>query len=266
MRPNPVKPLRRSVGEWCLLAVLASAAFGLRAITARESLWIDELHTAWCVEGPLRDVAERARAGNQPPLYFWLLWFLTRVLGISEFSLRLPSLVAGSLSCVVGAVLVRRATGAMTLGLLTGFLILIDPQAIDFAREARPYACVQFLGLLQVICFLRLRTRPGLWSVVWISLSWAMFYCHYTSALLLLGEMVYLVLLWFQQPAREWRSLAIWAGIFAVCLLGMLVAWQPLMEIAVRGRTGNALFLRRPGRIFCDYSGDNCMSFCRCSV
>ncbi len=246
MRPNPVKPLGRSAAEWCLLAVLASAAFGLRAITVRESLWIDELHTAWCVEGPLRDVADRARAGNQPPLYFWLLWFLTRVLGISEFSLRFPSLVAGSLSCVVGAVLVRRATGAMTLGLLTGFLILIDPQAIDFAREARPYACVQFLGLLQVICFLCLRARPGVWSLAWISMSWAMFYCHYTSALLLLGEVVYLVLLWFQQPAREGRSLAVWAGLFAVCLLGMLVAWQPLMEIAARRQNWERFIPRAP--------------------
>jgi hypothetical protein len=122
----------------------------------------------------------------------------------------------------------------MHLGLLTGLLVLGDPQAIDFAREARPYACVQLIGLLQVVCFLRLQQNQGPIFVGWVGLTWVMFYCHYTSALLLLGELAYVILVWLGRPTRQWRDLAVWLLGFALCFLGILAAWQPLAAIAAR--------------------------------
>ena len=47
--------------------------------------------------GPLDEVARRAAAGNQSPVFFGLEWLLLGVLGEGEIALRLPSLMAGSL-------------------------------------------------------------------------------------------------------------------------------------------------------------------------
>ncbi len=228
-------PRRAADVWWFLLSIIAGLALLLRAVTVRESLWVDELHTAWCVEGPFGDVASRARAGNQPPMYFWMLWFVTRVLGYSEISLRLPSLLAGIASLVLCAIAVRRWTGSGWLGLLTGLCVAGDPQAIDFAREARPYAFVQSLSLVHVGLLLRLQ-RDRRWPIrlAWIGLAWTMFYCHYTTAVLLLGEMAYLVVSGLRRPRPERRVVIDWVLDFALCGVGMLAAWLPLVEIAGR--------------------------------
>src|SRR4029453_3356644 len=80
-----------------VLVILVLLGAALRVWRARESLWLDELHTAWCAMGPLSDVVPRATIGNQSPLFFWLEWLLVHILGASELAVRLPSLVAGSL-------------------------------------------------------------------------------------------------------------------------------------------------------------------------
>ena len=114
-------------------------------------------------------------------------------------------------------------------------LVGLDPQAIDYAREARPYACVQLLGVLQVICFLRIQRRgTGRARLAWIFLTWLMFYTHYTSILLLLGELFYLILAW---RCRRWelrRDAVGWLFDFSLCVAGMLAAWSPLLAIAAR--------------------------------
>ena len=51
----------RRVALGLLLIMLLAAA--LRARHASEPLWVDELHTAWVVEGSLSEVAARAAAG-----------------------------------------------------------------------------------------------------------------------------------------------------------------------------------------------------------
>src|SRR5438552_16858982 len=81
--------------SWLILSVLTLLAAFLRLWHIQESLWVDELHTSWCLQGGLDEVAERATIGNQSPLYFYLMWAITSLLGESELTLRLPSLVAG---------------------------------------------------------------------------------------------------------------------------------------------------------------------------
>src|SRR5262245_22942566 len=85
--------------RWPLVAAstLTLFAAALRLWHARESLWLDELHTAWCALGSLDEVVPRAAIGNQSPLFFWIEWLLVRIFGPSELMLRLSSLVAGSL-------------------------------------------------------------------------------------------------------------------------------------------------------------------------
>ena len=79
-----------------LLAIILLAAT-LRARHMNEPLWVDELHTAWVVEGSLADVADRAAVGNQGPLFFYAQWFLCSLFTPSELTYRCLSLVAGLL-------------------------------------------------------------------------------------------------------------------------------------------------------------------------
>jgi mannosyltransferase len=135
-------PPARSRLSWplVLLAVLSILGAVLRLWQARESLWVDELHTAWCALGDWSQVAPRARIGNQSPLFFWLQWLLVRGLGASEITMRLPSLVAGSL--LPAAVFVPRPV-------LDGLILAGSGRrgagggrsAVDLLRHRSPAVC-----------------------------------------------------------------------------------------------------------------------------
>ena len=142
-----------------LLIVLAVAVVGgwVRwLIASSEFLWLDELHTSWSVAGGFGEVYQRALSGNQTPLYFWMSWLIAEVLGETEFSIRLLSLIGGIGSIAAAAWLVLRWTGCTIAAVVTSILIALDVQFIYYATEARPYALIQFLGIVQVALFWRL--------------------------------------------------------------------------------------------------------------
>ncbi|WP_162275899.1 glycosyltransferase family protein [Roseimaritima ulvae] len=132
--------------SWPWLLLLGSAVAVLSAIIriaeCGESLWVDELHSAWAIAGRWDQVAARAAAGNQTPWYFWLLRVWTNTLGSSELMLRMPSVLALAATSGVLVVAAARASGRWMIGVLAGGLLAIDLNAIYFGSEARSYGLV----------------------------------------------------------------------------------------------------------------------------
>jgi hypothetical protein len=222
-----------------------SAAVWIRVWQIRESLWLDELHTAWVISGSPAEIAQRARIGNQSPFYFWLPAAATDLFGASEWGIRLPSLVAGLGLVVLAFGILFRWTYSLAAAVVAAALIAIDRHCIFYAQEARPYACVQLTGLLHVYLFWKVQKSP---SIAVRSASVAtgvcMFWLHYTSALLFLGEAAWYVLLlrWNSTNYRP-RWLAADA---AVLLLGAMPTIPHLLEISGRRGQWN-VFIDREG-------------------
>ncbi len=95
---------------------------------------------------------------NPVPLHNYLLHGIAQVLPITEWSLRLPSLLAG-LATVWAMYRLARALAGGTAGLLAALFTAIDPTQIAVSTMARPYA------LASLACVLSLRhscdDRPG---------------------------------------------------------------------------------------------------------
>jgi hypothetical protein len=234
---------------WSLVvsAALAIVAAALRTSQSRESLWADELHTAWCASGTLAEVAQRAAIGNQSPLFFWLEWALSRLLGESELVLRLPSLAAGSLVPVAMFWLAWRWTTSSGVGLVVAALVVVDPLAIFFATEARPYALVQLLAVVHVGLFAEMAARPTAWlRIAFVAGAMLLFYLHYTAALLILAELAWWGLMGWTQPAAtryRWTQLLADLGLTAALCLPAL---GNLQGIFARREHWAAFVPRRP--------------------
>jgi len=188
-------PTKLSWRRWTrgsLLAAIVGLAFWLRIGQATESLWLDELHTSWVVADGLGPLAPRAAVGNYSPAYFGLVWAVTKCVGENELALRLPSILAGT-ALVVGAWLVAvRWTGSWPAGLLAALLVAVDRHCVFYAQEARPYALVQLIGMAHLAVFAELVEKPRLaWRAAWIGTGLALFYLHYTAALLVAAEVVF---------------------------------------------------------------------------
>lgn len=148
---------------------LAATAVFLLAVLVRlpacyESLWVDELHSAWAVWAGLGEVAERAEAGNQSPWYFYALWVWKQLAGGSEPALRLPSVLAAAAACVVLVVAAGQASRSVITGALAGLLLALERNAIFFGTEARPFALVMLLTAIAAASAVRLQRGDSNWA------------------------------------------------------------------------------------------------------
>lgn len=228
---------RRGIWSGVLLAVIIAVGLWLRGTQLADSLWLDELHTDWGTGGGLSQVADRAAQGNQPPLYFWLVWLVRRVVD-SEAALRLVSLTASGLVPLVFWRLTKsigRESFPPAAVLLAAWWWASDDVAIFFGQEARPYALVQLLALLQFAAGWNLVTEPtrGARALFWL-LSAALIYLHYTAGLLLVGELAaYGIWLWgahtHSGPEYRGRELIIDGLLFGLVLAPL---FGPLASIA----------------------------------
>jgi len=209
-----------------LLAVIVLLVVVSRLLQARESLWLDELHTAWAAGAAWADVARRAAEGNHSPVFFWMEWLIVRALGASELSLRLLSLVAGALLPVFLFRVTEMWTGSAWLGLLPAWLVAVDPQAIYFGTEARPYALIQLLAVVHIALFARVVERPTAGRrLALVTGMTFLFYLHYTAILLLAAEMTYFVVVRARQPRTArygWSAVAVDVSAVALLSLGAL--------------------------------------------
>ena len=64
---------------------------------------------------------------TKPPLAIWLMWVSTRLFGVSEWALRLPSMVAALATVLVVMLFVRRTTGSLGTALLAAAFLVLSP-------------------------------------------------------------------------------------------------------------------------------------------
>lgn len=245
-----LRPIGRFVPAAVLILIIL-LAIALRLDNVQESLWVDELHTAWTIDGSLAQLPQRAAIGNYSPTYFLLPWLSTRLLGLNEVALRLPSLLAGVAIVPLLYVAVVRLGGTTAAGLLAAFLGAIDSNFIFFSQEARPFALVQLVGLGQLLIFWHILHGAGrVWRLVTVLLTVLLFYLHYTAILLVAAELMF-YLTWWCAGRIKWAEapkcspLAVFvtgALVLALCLPSL----GHLYEIAQR-RENWATFIKPQG-------------------
>ncbi|CAK9068213.1 PMT_2 domain-containing protein [Durusdinium trenchii] len=235
---------------------LQTGLFVLLGVTLRihdlgHSLWLDELHTAWVVDGPLSEVAPRARIGNHSPAFFYVEWGIMRAFGLSELALRSLSVAASTAVMIVAAWAVWRWTASSLATIATSGLLAVDRLFIFYAQDARPYALLELVALLQLISLREVlqKAQRG-WRVALVATSVAMLYLHYASALLLLAEAVFVGVSWYvsrgRRPVNYHPRTAM---IDVACVIGLAIPLVPHV-LQVASQRGNwAEFVPRPALI-----------------
>ena len=214
-----------------VLALIVLAGAGLRLSIMTESLWIDELHTAWTVNGTLPEVFSRGAMGNQGPVYFVALWLWNHVAGMSEVSLRLPSWLAGvALPAVVYWSVKKLDVDKEQhnlVAIIAAFCAATDGYAIFYSQEARPYAWVILGSVWHFTAFVFWLRNPTRWRGIGVAVGMALlFYLHFTTALLVRLALISL-----------YSLLATLVGSRAeICLLTALVI-QPVSDLSAGTNT-----------------------------
>jgi 4-amino-4-deoxy-L-arabinose transferase-like glycosyltransferase len=215
-----------------LTIITAIVVLGLWLRPIFSSYWLDETATRWVIDGGWAETARRAFEYQQSPFYY-LIARAMRVLGESEWIIRVPSLVAYAGSAILVHRLARRWFGDEVARLAV--LVFAGSIAAFAASDARPYATAIFFTTAAAVALVAW-LDGGRWTagVIYVVASALCIWAHYLFGLALLAHVPYAFVRTREAavPVRRWLLVAAWA------MIGLLIT--PLIShlLALNARRG----------------------------
>jgi mannosyltransferase len=190
------------------------------------SLWLDETGTWWIVkDGPGMAVQRALSWSGQSPLYYLVAWLSSRLLGLNEIGLRLPSVLA-----MAGAVyfLFRIAEKLLdlTAAITAAFVFLCA--ASFYAVDARPYALALLCLTASTFFLLRWVDRARtIDAILYVSASALLVYAHVVLSVTLAAGIAYAVMTLRREPRRlvRFAGMPLVIALMCIPILGELRAF-----------------------------------------
>jgi uncharacterized membrane protein len=208
-----------------ILGALIVAGLALRLAVTR-GIWLDEAITIHQAHLSIHDLFRSLYFGDrQPPLYHLTLWLTIRAFGDSEFAVRLPTLIAGTLVIPalyeLGRELYDRRTGLFAAAFATA-----SPLLVWYSQEVRMYTFATLFGLLALLTQLRVirKGTMGNWAA-YILATAALLWSHYFGLLLIAVQQVIFiaVLVHRKRSGEPVKPLALGFAYSAAILIMQLV-------------------------------------------
>jgi hypothetical protein len=206
-----------------IVSIIGILGLVLRLYGMSNSLWLDEFGTLWTVEGDFLQVVRRAFSfQGQSPFYYLTVWACVHLLGISEITLRFPSLVFG-IATVYTAYRLASDLYDKRAGVIAACFLWIAPAMVQTSVDARPYALALFMAAIMFYGFAR-ATRTGNRVGRWLFITGAvgLFSTHYLLIPVAMG--IAIGYIWFPTLREKYlpANFARDAGIQLLLVMGFL--------------------------------------------
>ncbi len=218
--------------------MITLVALALRLIALdRKSLWLDEAVT---LQYALKDIGSllSIQSDPHPPLYYVLMHYWI-TFGQSEFALRFPSALAGSMAVPLFYHAVHEWNGKWA-GVAAAWLLAIAPLHLWYSQETRMYALACTFGLASTLSYVIGFRQAHLWAwATWLVTTVIGLYVDYSMLLIVLAQIACLGLVWRKNGAR--------LGTLLLALLALLIA---ALLFAPQARLFAAQLVVRGGRVW----------------
>jgi 4-amino-4-deoxy-L-arabinose transferase-like glycosyltransferase len=229
---------------WIALSCIVLLGLGLRLYDiSQNSLSLDEGYTLFLAKkSPGVMVRAIMAEDNHPPLHYLAMRYWVKIAGQSEFALRLPSAVIGTLSIFAMYALAAAAFGSGP-GLAGAFILALSRYHIALSQEARGYSLMVLLCILSYYFFFLVQKKPDKKNIsLYIVTSVLLFYTHYYGAFVILGQVLYsaykLVTLPQEQKTGYIKICAITFGLVLI----FCAPWLPVMLFRAKSEAPFARF------------------------
>jgi len=177
---------------------------------------------------------------HQSPLYPYFLAAIFKIFGANFYIPRFLQMALGSITCVMAALLGRRAGGPVA-GLLAGLLASIYGPLILYDGAILRANLIAFINTLVVLLMFRVQDRPGLIRGLILGMVYGLAILAMENILILIPGLV--AWAWILKKATGWKPVArLFVGIAlgTAMILGLLVARNvkvgaPAFNISSRG-------------------------------
>lgn len=196
IRIDEHRSLERRDRSIALALILVAFVLRIWALDAK-GLAYDEAATALMSRASLPEIVAFHWDAAFEHLPLWIVFMngWSKVAGQSEFALRLPSALAGTLTIPLLWLLLRRLRPAdLAWRSATSSLVAVSPVLILYSQEARMYAFVVLFAIASVLLLLQFLDRPRALAVIaFILVNWALLGLQYYSALLIAAEALFVL-------------------------------------------------------------------------
>lgn len=189
------------------------------------SLGGDEPFSVYHAQLPVTSIIELLSAGNNPPLYEVLLHFWIKLFGISELSVRFPSLLLSALT-VVFVYKIGKQFFTYPIALTASLVFTFSNLHLSLAHEARVYCLFAFLSTLSMYSFLVLcnKKQTALYSyLILLLVNTLLIYAHYFGFFILIIQSISMLFL------SELRKKLM--PNYLLYLLGLAIVYLPNVKI-----------------------------------
>ena len=165
----------------------------------------------------------RGDIGNSP-FYYGVLWGWTKLFGLSDLSLRFPSILFSTLLVGLLFMFVRRHFQSIGLAVTSALIMAFEPFFIAYSHMARNYSMSFFLTLLATHLFLVILNRAaerrptGALMVAYGGTFVLALLSHYLSITVFLCHAIYAV--FFVRPVKRWVPFLL-AGLVGIGLVSL---------------------------------------------
>lgn len=219
--------------KWLVVIMLLGIFLRIYSLGA-ESFWLDESETVYGTtldpSTIIHNIYTKVLAyenfvytkGGSMPLYYLTAYFWTKLVGLSEFKLRLLSAIFGTLSIYLVYV-IGKEFFSEKVGLVAAFILSINHQHIYYSQEARAYSLLVFVTMLSVYFFYRMLVVGKYYNLILYSLGTAaVIYTHYYGFFILFFQGIFL-LVFFKDYIKKIKHMVLsWLIVFLVYL-----PWMP---------------------------------------
>ncbi|ETA67437.1 Dolichyl-phosphate-mannose-protein mannosyltransferase [Methanolobus tindarius DSM 2278] len=216
-----------------LLTLITIIGFILRVYhLGKQSMWLDEAASFGYIQDTLLGTWDKSVLAKQAPLHMVFLHIMT-FFSSSEFSLRFPSVIFGTLTIPVTYFLGYRLFGREE-GIIAAFLLSISMMHLWYSQEARMYSQMVFFSALSLYFFyIAVHTNSKTNWVAYVVSSAMAFFSHYYAVFVIVPEVLYYVIMHVVFPLHKKEILSFKENTglrdFLISMFGLLIVTSPLL-------------------------------------
>ena len=152
------------------------------------------------------------------PGYVYITIPSVALFGLSEFAVRFPSVLAGTLTILLSYLIVKELFKNKTLALVSALLLAISPWHIFFSRVTSEANMAVFETTLAFWFLLEARQKHWLIPVSFVILALTLLTYHGNHVF---TPLLFLLFLWFFKDLWKYKKGKIGLGLFAIMTLGI---------------------------------------------
>lgn len=186
----------------------------------------DEPFSIYHAQLDVSSIIHQLSFGNNPPLYEIILHFWIKLFGISELSVRFPSLIF-SVITVLFIYKIGKEYFTYQVALITSLLFSFSNYHLAFSHEARVYCLFALLTAMSMYLFLIIcnKQKDFKYYFLLLTINLLLLYSHYFGFYVIVIQTISVVFL------KDIRNKIL--GKYIVYLLGLILLYIPNLNILI---------------------------------